>query len=217
MSLNQNLRVFKGNTEKNLNEGKESILLYPYNNNYYEQKEHNCFIEKIEPSEKKKDMWELTLLFKDGERATTQAYLDDPNIKEKTIVSIIGHVTKYGGQYQLFCRGITPIYTSIEELVEKEVDLDKFVKVSLFINLSNIEETRVFREDDTIQPLGKSGYYYKVTQKIQNMNNEQKMAFIKNIAYSKHSEREKNEEMTNNVETDEIQEDTSEENTEVTE
>ncbi|MBO5004976.1 MAG: hypothetical protein J6D03_07035 [Clostridia bacterium] len=204
MSFNKQISGFKVLSEKTLKERMETILLSKdsYKKNYHQLEEFTGFIEKIEPSEKKEDMWKLTLVFKNGERATTHAYLDDKNIKEETIVSIIGYVTKYGGEYQLYCRGITPIYTSIEELAESNPDLNKFVKVSLFINLSNIEETRVFREDETIQPLGNTGYYYKVVQKIENMNNEQKMNTIVSLLNNMPSRNKANKEVvTNNVET----------------
>lgn len=201
MSFNKQISGFKVLSEKTLKERMEAILLSKdsYKKNYHQLEEFTGFIEKIEPSEKKEDMWKLTLVFKNGERATTHAYLDDKNIKEETIVSIIGYVTKYGGEYQLYCRGITPIYTSIEELAESNPDLNKFVKVSLFINLSNIEETRVFTEDETIQPLGKSGYYYKVTQNIQNMNNEQKMDVLSNLINNMPSRNKENKETDKNT------------------
>lgn len=196
MSHNKQFGPFKGVMENHLEEGKESILLYKntYNNSYCELKEFTGYIETIEPSEKNPNMWELTLLFNNGERVTTQAYIDDQNIKEKTIVSIIGYVTRYNGEYQLYCRGITPIYTSLEELAEADPDLNKFVKVSLCINLSDIKETRTFKQSDAIQKLGNSGYYYTVTKSIMKMNKQEKMDMINNMLKNQHSKETENEE-----------------------
>lgn len=196
MSYNKKLSQFNMVKEKSLEEGMDAILLHKntYNNNYCELEELTGFIEKIEPSEKRNNMWELTLLFNHGERATTQVYIDDPNIKEKTIVSIIGYVTRYNGEYQLYCRGITPIYTSLEELAEADPDLNKFVKVSLCINLSDIKETRTFKQSDAIQKLGNSGYYYTVTKSIMKMNNQEKMDMINNMLKNQHSKETENEE-----------------------
>lgn len=219
MSYNKQIGEFKEVMEKSLAGGKEAILLFKnnYNNSYYQLKEFTCFIEKIEPSEKRTDMWELTLIFNDGERATTQVFIDDSNIKEKSIISVIGYVTKYNGQYQLYCRGITPIYTSLEELAESEPDINKFIKVSLCINLSDIEVTRVFTEKDNMQPLGQTGYYYIVVQKIKSMDSSQKMDFIKNMVNSMYAKKENNKDMTNNVEEDKPQQDNSEVTTQVAE
>ena len=124
------------------------------------------------------------MIFNNGEKATTHVFLDDINLREKSIVSVIGYVNKYNGDYQLYCRGITPIYTCIEDLVKLNVDLNKFVKISLAINLSNIEETKVFTENDKIIRIEGTEFFYIEKP---NPNSTDKMDLLKQFLENMHS------------------------------
>lgn len=152
-----------------LSQGKETELLHENNYNgekqYYVLNNYTTFLDKIEPSDKNEKMSKLSLVFNNGERATTHAYLDDPNIREKSFVSIIGYTIKRNNEFQLFCRGITPIYTNIDELLN--ADLDKYVKVDLVINLSDIKESTVYYASDRIHRIEGTNYYYTEKTDIQ--------------------------------------------------
>lgn len=139
------------------------ILAKKKNSKYFYQiKEYLCYLIGIGEFKPNPKMNTLTLLFADGVILTTVAYIDDPTIEEKSLISIIGYIDKYNNQLQFHCcAGLERAFDTIPDILSyaDTMDLNKAHKISPIFSLSEALESAVYQETANITQFEDTNFY----------------------------------------------------------
>ena len=167
-----NIEKFGEVLKKSLQNNREVNLLYKDKDKntdvevFYELKEYICYLKEMRVSNFKtksnKEMYELELLFADGQNLTTVACLDK-QISDNAIISIVGYIDNFNGKLQFYTRGgVEMVYTTIEDMVKSgfEYDFKRTNRLGLPLGLSIAAESKKYYETNNIFPLENTKLFY---------------------------------------------------------